>query len=294
MKNELLDKIRTLEAIHKKTCSKKIYQQLLQERKALETIEISAVQKHLNFLKQRTWYKSPKSMRYLAWRLKKKTHDRAVAALKTETGQMVTNPVTISELFAKFYRELYRSRSPHQPSILAYLKKTDFLQNLALDHRDLLDQPITASEISEAIKRLQTGKSPGRDSFPAELYKSLSSILTPILIDVFNFVLDTGLLPPSWSESKIVVILKPGRDSLQPSSYRPISLLNQDYKLFTAILVNRLNRFIFNYIHPDQTGFIPKRDISDNIQKTLNILFPPKTHNVQLLLQSLDIYLFYL
>lgn len=90
-------------------------------------------------------------------------------------------------------------------------------------------------------------------------------------LDLFKFVLDTGSLPPSWHESKIAAIPKPGRDPLHPSSYRPISLLNQDYKLFSAILVNRLNQFISDYIYPDQTGFIPSRNITDNIRKTLNI-----------------------
>lgn len=228
-------------------------------------------------------------MRYLAWRLKKKTRDRAVAALKSSNGQVTTNPATIPGLFAKYYQDLYRSRCPQQSSILAYLMRTGILQNLAPDHRDLMDQSITTKEILAAIKCLKTGKSPGRDGFPAELYKSLTSVLGPLLVDLFNFVLNTGLLPPSWRESTIVVIPKPGRDPLQPSSYRPISLLNQDYKLFSAILVNRLNQFIPNYIHSDQTGFIPKRNISENIGKTLNVLSPPKIHNIQLLLQSLDV-----
>lgn len=127
-RNSLLSKIQELETIHKKTCSKKIYKQLRKERLALETLELSAVQRKLYFLKQRTWTKSPRSLRYLAWRLKKQTHDRAVLALSTPKGHTTSDPVAILNLFADFYSKLYNTESPQQPSILAYLKRPGLLQ----------------------------------------------------------------------------------------------------------------------------------------------------------------------
>lgn len=62
------------------------------------------------------------------------------------------------------------------------------------------------------------------------------------------------------------------RDPLDVQSYRPISLLNQDYKIFTALLTKRLNRIIGIYIHPDQSGFIPNRDIMDNVFRALELV----------------------
>lgn len=55
-------------------------------------------------------------------------------------------------------------------------------------------------------------------------------------------------------------------------SYRLISLLNCDYKLFTTILTKRFNSIIACYIFTDQMGFIPNRDIMDNIYKTLDLI----------------------
>ncbi|CAI5778896.1 Hypothetical predicted protein [Podarcis lilfordi] len=57
---------------------------------------------------------------------------------------------------------------------------------------------------------------------------------------IFNDIIKGGPIPKTWTHSKIVSIPKPLKDSLKVESYRPISLINQDYKIFTSILANRL------------------------------------------------------
>lgn len=66
-------------------------------------------------------------------------------------------------------------------------------------------------------------------------------------------------LPPTLYNADIALNLKPDRDDTNPASYRPISMLNMDFKIFTKILANRLNHCIESLIHRDQTGFIPNR-----------------------------------
>lgn len=170
-----------------------------------------------------------------------------------------------------------------------YLAKLPSLPKLSAEDRDALDSPITASEILDTIKHLKAGKAPGRDGFPPDFYKSFSSVLLSPLLALFHQIQESGALPPSWSESKIIVIHKSGSDPTRPGSYRPIALLNQDYKILTVILATRLNNFITDYIHSDQTGFMPKRNISDNIRKTLSLIYHSEYHHLPVLVQSLDI-----
>lgn len=285
----LLDKIKTLEHLHKRTCSKKTFKKLLQERKALELLEISAVQRKLYLLKQRSWYRSPKSLRYLSWRLKSKQKDRAVPIIRHHSGTHTTDLKDIANVFAEHYQSLYQSDFPHPKAIADYLANISSLPKLTLDDRDALDSPITAAEILETIKQLKAGKAPGRDGFPPDFYKSFSSVLTSPLLELFHQIQETGVLPPCWSESKIIVIHKSGTDPTRPGSYCPIAFLNQDYKILTGIFAARLNNFITNYIHPDQTGFMPKRNISDNIRKTLSLIHYAEYHQLPVLVQSLDI-----
>lgn len=52
-----------------------------------------------------------------------------------------------------------------------------------------MDSPITAQEITEAIKRVKSNKAPGPDGFPIECFKKFTLELAPVLERTFNFVL---------------------------------------------------------------------------------------------------------
>lgn len=79
-------------------------------------------------------------------------------------------------------------------------------------------------------------------------------------------------MPLSWTSATLISVPKENIDQSHLSSYRPIALLNQDYKIFTIIMVNKIKVLITNYIKPDQMGFILKRNLVDNMHKILNII----------------------
>lgn len=100
----------------------------------------------------------------------------------------------------------------------------------------------------------------------AEFYKKFKQKLAPLLVGIFEACLQEEKLPPSWTESKIILIHKVDKDPSVPQPYRPISLLNVDYKFLALILMVRLNRIMCNYIHPDQSDFLPGRHLGDTIR----------------------------
>lgn len=61
-KETILNQIKNLEEHHKRTCSSKTYQRLLEERKKLEALETKAIQRKLLYTKQKYWLKSPKTL----------------------------------------------------------------------------------------------------------------------------------------------------------------------------------------------------------------------------------------
>jgi hypothetical protein len=55
----------------------------------------------------------------------------------------------------------------------------------------------------------------------------------------------------------VIPIPKPSRDNLDPSNYRPISLLSSISKILERVILKRLNAFIFghNVLPNHQFGF---------------------------------------
>ena len=178
----------------------------------------------------------------------------------------------IKRCFKKVYEKLYA-----QPQVENNNKMDDFLKSINLPvlsetQNNALKSAITTEEVKSTITRLKTNKSPGPDGYPAQWYKTLREVLTPILVKTFNWVLQTKETPISWREAIISVIPKPGKDKLECTNYRPISVLNLDYKLFTSILAKRFDKILPQIIHLDQTGFIQSRQTQDNIRRTLQII----------------------
>lgn len=178
----------------------------------------------------------------------------------------------IHSCFEKYYKNLYArmaSKGDKSPeSLLASLN----LPIITEDQNKVLVADVTVGELQKAISRLKPNKSPGSDGFTAEWYKAFSDSFSPLLLRTFNWVLKKGEVPSSWREAIITVIPKEGKDGIDCSNYRPISVLNQDYKLFTSILARRLEIILPDIIQLDQMGFIRQRQTQDNIRRTLHVI----------------------
>lgn len=151
-----------------------------------------------------------------------------------------------------------------------------------------LIKDISEIEIKKAISKLKPNKSPGPDGFPSDWYKEMKELLIPLMRTSFNYILKTGVIPPSWNEASISLIAKEGKDRLDCGNYRPISVLNQDYKIFTYILAKRIENILAQIISLDQTGFIKQRQTQDNVRRTLHVIDYVGKNKIPMVLMSLD------
>ena len=65
-------------------------------------------------------------------------------------------------------------------------------------------------------------------------------------------------IPRIWRQSKIIAILKPGKDSAIPKNYRPISLLCNAYNLYERLILNRVSPLLEQHLIKEQGGFRPE------------------------------------
>ena len=95
---------------------------------------------------------------------------RLIPRVKSPTGDITTDPAEISNIFSAYYSELYTSES--SPQDWDSPNPLDTLAYPQVDGRGSgdLGAPLTISEVTEAIKSLQSGKSPGPDGYSTEFF----------------------------------------------------------------------------------------------------------------------------
>lgn len=129
-----------------------------------------------------------------------------------------------------------------------------------------LNCDITLSDVDNVISDLACNKAPGLDSISNECIKSSRILIAPLLCQLFNKILETGIYPDAWCDALIVPIYKNGNHD-DPENYRGIALLSCISKIFTKILNNKLTKWACSNgkMYEEQCGFTKGKSTIDQI-----------------------------
>uniref|UniRef100_A0A8C4SC52 Reverse transcriptase domain-containing protein n=1 Tax=Erpetoichthys calabaricus TaxID=27687 RepID=A0A8C4SC52_ERPCA len=229
-----------------------------------------------------------KANKLLAQQIHKQEVHNAIPVITNKNGEEIIDHNKIMHTFRDYYKSLY-STEPKEDNTQsnAFLDNSQIPQIDALSAEEL-DKPLTLTELLDAIKSLQSGKSSGPDGYPVEFYKKFSTQLAPLLLVTFTEAKDHQILPQTFRQALITVFPKQNKDLLQCASYRPISLLNNDVKILSKILARRMEKVLPSVISQDQTGFIKGRHLSSNLRRLFNVIYSPAKSNTPEILLSLD------
>jgi len=207
-----------------------------------------------------------------------------VRCIKTPNG--VSSDISdILEEFTSFYEELFTESEIDENAKSEVLNLLDL--TLSDEQSNTCSSPFKPSDIKCAVTSMPNGKCPGLDGIPTEFYKSCWDFMSADLFEVFNASSSEGVLPESMRTAVIRCIPKKG-DLTEVKNWRPISLLNTDYKIFARCIADRLERFLPFVISPSQTATVKSRKIQHNLNLLRDFIFKANSEQLEAFLLSID------
>ena len=184
-------------------------------------------------------------------------------------------------------KEIYQSKNVC-PESANFEHFFDDLNTLKQEDADTCEGLLTLEECTNSLKQFMNNKTPGSDGFTIEFYRFFWNAIGPIMVDSFNYAFENGEMSISQKRGIISLIPKKDKDKTYLKKWRPISLLNNDYKIVTKALVLRLEKVLPTIISPNQTGYVKGRYIGESIKIKTDMMSFTKKKNIPGLAVFLD------
>ncbi|XP_071795059.1 uncharacterized protein [Asterias amurensis] len=131
---------------------------------------------------------------------------------------------------------------------------------------DVSSDAPTLAEVRRATRKLNNGRAAGPDGISPELLKCAETPISAALHKLFQNIWSSGRVPAEWRDGIIISLYKGKSHRNQCSSYRPITLLSVPGKVFSHVLLSRLEPLFARYRRPNQSGFTRGRSTLDDIK----------------------------
>ncbi|KAF5338264.1 hypothetical protein D9611_014618 [Ephemerocybe angulata] len=198
-------------------------------------------------------------------------------------------PITRSQDMAQAARDYHEklqvdvshSEEERRTAMELVLDKMDYRLNP--DDKQTLAALLDREIIYEALMSMPNGKAPGPDGIPTELWKDMARAhkqaterntaedekpadIIGILMLFYNDIETNGVTDNSDFAKGWMCPIYKKKDRTDIANYRPITVLNADYKVFTKAQTIRLGPIALKFIHPDQAGFMKGQRIDDHTE----------------------------
>ena len=221
------------------------------------------------------WYnEGEKNSKYFFELKKRHFNSKTIRNLKIDDNTTLNTDEEILKEAKRFYQALYTSNNSFCQNVSG--EDLFFQQGnqciISDDERRLCEGLLTARECLESLKNMKSNKTPGTDGIPVEFYKVFWNDIKPFFLASINASHAKGLLSISQRRGLLTLIPKKDKALCYIKNWRPISLLNCDYKIAAKSIANRIKRTLPSVINSDQTGFQKSRFIGENILLLNSIL----------------------
>ena len=129
-----------------------------------------------------------------------------------EKGEVTTDDAEIQRNIRDYYVQLYGNKMDNLEEMDRFLEKFN-LPKLNQKEIEIMNNPITSTEIEAVIKNFPQSKSPRQDGFTGEFYQTFREELMPIFLQLFQKTAKERTLLNSFYEATITLIPKSDKDN---------------------------------------------------------------------------------
>lgn len=217
----------------------------------------------------------------------KQGQTKAITELLSDHNTILTEKEDILTETHNFYHKLWGiNPSVNEEEQNQYISILNDV-NITNDQKQDTELLISMKETEIAINQLNKDSAPGSDGLSNIFYKTCWGIIKEDFVEIINNCFLQKRMAPSMGEAIVKLIHKKNQKSLL-KNWRPISLLNTDYKILSKILANRITPILNETITSNQKCGLPGRRIEEvlyNIQATLET---SKTKNSSMCIMITD------
>ena len=218
---------------------------------------------------------------------KKKFEQQVILGLLDEDDKMTTATRKMTQIATNYHEKLQTAPEMTEERQEAINEMIDITDKVLYDNqKDMLSAKTTQGEIEDALAAAPNGTTPGIDGIPYEFYKSWKTPETEeeektepdimkMLHIVYGDIEKNGLQSQQMGGKRareftdgVMYLLYKKKDKRKIENYRPITLLNTDYKLYTKTIATKLGDIAPTLLSTDQAGFVPGRSLYDHTKTT--------------------------
>ena len=207
--------------------------------------------------KARWHHEGEKNTKYFLSLEKQHFNTKTIKQLQLGDNSVINTDDKILREAKSFYEKLY---STCNPQITSDYNDTffpeSFTETLDEQARKECEGLLSSAECFESLKTMAPNKSPGTDGLPAEFYKVFWKDIEQFLLNALNCAYTKGCLSITQRRGLITLVPKKNKPINLLKNWRPITLLNCDYKIAAKSIANRMKKILSKIINNDQTGFL--------------------------------------
>ena len=220
---------------------------------------------------------------------KEKQEKHTISKLIIENTEIKDGKAILKEL-ESFYTKLYTTQFNNNNVYESKIDPNTFTDITVLSYvdKECMERELTLSELRTSLQQFKNNKTPGCDGLSKEFYIAFWNEIGPKMLETFNYCKERKLLTQTQRRGVITLLQKKGKDATKIENYRPLSLLNVDYKILTKAIANRIQKHIGKVIHSDQLGFLKDRFIGEGVRKVEDIMEYCNLHGIEGCIVQLD------